>query len=114
MKLKIALSIVVLLIFIVAVNVYAYNASAWCVGYSWTGLKWAAAATSSSGLRNGTYNVFAQVDTPKSDSGAFVGNTVYAYVSDLGSYSFTATANAYVGGYDSASHYQSDNDRDTL
>lgn len=114
MKLKVAFSLVVLLSIIVTASVYAYNASAWCVGYSWTGYKWAGASISSSGLRNGTYNTFAEVNSPKSDSGSFASNTVYAYASDVGPFYFTATANAYVGGYDSASIYRSDNDSDTF
>lgn len=105
MKLRVVLTLLVLLTLVMTIHVYAYSASATCSRGSHT---YASASISSSGLKNGTYNVYAKVNYGSSNAGTFKSNTVSSSVSDMGSTSQSGTANAYVGGYNSSGNYQSD------
>lgn len=103
MKLKVVLTLLVLLTLVVTIHVYAYSASTNCSRSSHT---YASASISSSGLRNGSWNVSARVNHGSSDSGRYTNNTVSAHVSDMGSSTQLGRADAYVDGLDSNSIYQ--------
>ena len=112
MKRKIVLSLVLLLSFVTA-SVYAYYASTVCLRWSDLGFNWAYAVIGTPLISNGTYNVYAEVDQPAANSGSFGNNVVIADEGDLGPYSNSGTANAFVGGYDGDGIYQSDTDSDS-
>ena len=116
MKRKIVLSLVLLLsLIIVTVTAYAYGATTVCQRYDVYGIRfnWAYAVIGTPLISNGTYNVYAEVDQPAANSGSFGNNVVIADEGDLGPYSNSGTANAFVGGYDGDGIYQSDTDSDS-
>ena len=112
-KLKLVLSIVMLLTLIVAAHVYAYGALTVCLRSYSLGVNYAGGNVGSFGLRNGTWNLYARVNYGISRAGSYGSNVVFAGVSDMGSSSQSGVANAYVGGHDSAGIYQSDSDSDS-
>lgn len=106
----------VLLALIMAGRVHAYGALTVCLrvwisnSVSWNS---ASATIGNPGLRNGTWNIFAEVNSPDSDSGAFGSNIILKSVFDGGDYWDSGVANAYIGGYDRDGNYQSDSDSDS-
>ena len=104
MKSKVVFSMLVLLLLLGISYVYAYHTSASTYRSTWTE---AQAATNNSGLSNGTYNAYAFVSVGSVNAGSFGNSSISASVSDKGSTSNSATANAFVGGYDSNDQYQS-------
>lgn len=96
-KRVLAIALALLLTFTVTVSVYAYGGLAVCLRLAT--LNTATASIGSPFLENGTYNVFAEVDDPIAEAGAFGSNWVFAGVIDYGPVSESGTANAYVGGH---------------
>ena len=104
MKIKVVFSMLVLLLLLGISYVCAYHTSTSTYRSTWTE---AQASTNNSGLSNGTYNAYALVFVGSVNAGSFRNNSVSVSVSDKGSTSQSATANAFVGGYDSNDQYQS-------
>ena len=96
-KRVLAIALALLLTFTVTVSVYAYGALAICQWF--ITINTATASIGSPFLKNGTYNVFAEVDEPDAEAGSFSNNWVFAGKIDYGDVSDSGTANAYVGGY---------------
>lgn len=64
------------------------------------------------GLDNGSFSVYAVVDEPQSSQGSFGSEDILAGASDAGPLHDSATANAYVNGYDKWGNFQHDDDSD--
>lgn len=71
------------------------------------------AAIGNVGLDNGSFSVWAEVDTPDSESGSFGNQTVWASVHDDGPLSESGSAYCYVNGYDEDGNFQHDDDSDS-
>jgi hypothetical protein len=110
MKVGVVLTaLVLLLILTITASVYAYGCSALCqrTSFFWWSQNKAVATISATGLQNGSYNVYAYVDSPNSKANSFADGTyVGAQASDTGPYNNPGTASSYVGGYDSNGNYQ--------
>ena len=104
MKSKVVFSMLALLLLLGISYVYAYHTTASTFRTQWTE---AQAESDNSGLSNGTYNAYAMVSSGSVNAGSFGNNSITAAVSDKGTTSSSATANAAVGGYDSNDNYQS-------
>ena len=78
-------------------------------------LNWAFASVGNIGLRDGSYQIDAEVDEYKSKSTTFIlGTTLFTYVSDGGAYMASGSASGFVGGYDIIfDQYRSDSDSDS-
>ncbi len=96
-KRVLVIALALLLTFTVTVSVYAYGALAVCQRFITTNT--ATASIGSPFLKNGTYNVFVEVDEPDAEAGSFGNNWVFAGRIDYGDVSDSGTANAYVGGH---------------
>ena len=103
MKLKVVLTTLVLLAFVVITHVCAYNTGT--DTFRTSHFTHAQAWGNNSGLSNGTYNTYASVNYGSTRAGNFDSQYVSASVSDMGALSQSATANAYFGGYDSSGQY---------
>ena len=115
-KVGVLLIVMVLLTLTVAVNaVYAYGTCAFCQRIIIKDLNWAFASVGNIGLRDGSYQIDAEVDEYKSKSTTFIlGTTLFTYVSDGGAYMASGSASGFVGGYDIIfDQYRSDSDSDS-
>lgn len=118
MKVKagVLLIVIVLLTFTVTVNVvYAYGTCAFCQRILPKNLNWAFSSVGTMGLRDGSYEIEAEVDEYKSKAATFIlGTTLFTYVSDGGAYLDSGSAYGFVGGYDIIFDvYRTDTDSDS-
>ena len=115
-KVGVLLIVMVLLTLTVAVNaVYAYGTCAFCQRIIIKDLNWAFSSVVTIGLRDGSYEIDAEVDEYKSKSATFIlGTTLFTDVSDGGAYMASGSASGFVGGYDIIfDQYRSDSDSDS-
>ena len=117
MKVKagVLLIVIALLTLTVAVNVvYAYGTCAFCQKIPFTS-NYAFSSVGTIGLRDGSYEIDAEVDQYKSKSATFIlGTTLFTYVGDRGEYEDSGSASGFVGGYDIIfDQYRSDSDSDS-
>ena len=105
MKSKLFSSLLGLLILVGISYVCAYSTSADTSRNQY--ITTADASTNNSVLSNGTYNVHAYVSYGSTRAGSFGNQHVAMNASDHGSTSQSASASAFVGGYDSSGQYQS-------
>lgn len=103
MTIKVVFSMLVLLLLLGISYVYAYHTR---TETHRSILTFAEAAASNGGLRNGTYNAYAYVSSGDIDAGSFSSESVFVFVLDSGSTLLAATANAYIGGYNSSGQYR--------
>lgn len=101
-RVGVLLIVVALLTLTVAVNVvYAYGTCAFCQQILIKNLNWAFSSVGTIGLRDGSYEIEAEVDQYKSKSATFIlGTTLFTYASDGGAYLDSGSASGFVGGYD--------------
>ncbi len=65
------------------------------------------------GLNNGSYSVYAEVDSADSKQGSFGNENITSLAYDIGAFTESGVANAYVNGYDEQGNFQMDTDSDS-
>ncbi len=106
------LLLVIALVCVQMAHAYGATTATLRLGWPWN-KNTAHAAIGNPGLDNGSYSVWAEVDTPDSESGSFGNQTVWASVHDDGPLSESGAAYCYVNGYDQWDNFQHDDDSDT-